>query len=69
MAGDKFLSFEFPSFIRDTQHQVINNTFGDAVFIVRRYYPPKLYEKNTKQQAIYNNSVSLPSKQSKNQAS
>lgn len=30
--GDKVVSFNFPSYIRDIQNQTINNTFGDAVF-------------------------------------
>lgn len=30
--GDKVVSFNFPSFIRDLQHQTITNTFGDVVF-------------------------------------
>lgn len=30
--GNKVVSFNFPSYIRDIQNQTINNTFGDAVF-------------------------------------
>ncbi|MBQ3738626.1 MAG: DUF5060 domain-containing protein [Bacteroidales bacterium] len=39
-SGNKFLSFGFPSFIRDVQHQVVNNTFGDAVFSIHKYTIP-----------------------------
>ncbi len=35
-AGRKVVSFEFPSFIRDLQNQTINNTFGDAVFVLTK---------------------------------
>ena len=35
-AGKKVVSFEFPSFIRDLQNQTINNTFGDAVFVLTK---------------------------------
>ena len=31
--GNKFISFQFPSQIRNLQQHTINNTFGDAVFI------------------------------------
>lgn len=31
-SGNKFVSFAFPSAIRDTQQHVINNKYGDAVF-------------------------------------
>jgi hypothetical protein len=34
--GNKHLSFAFPSCIRDIQQHVINNTFGDAVFIISK---------------------------------
>lgn len=30
--GDRFLSFEFPSSVRDLKRKTINNHFGDAVF-------------------------------------
>lgn len=30
--GDKVVSFNFPSSIRDLQYQTINNVFGDVVF-------------------------------------
>lgn len=30
----KCISFKFPSYIRDLQLQTINNTFGDAVFLL-----------------------------------
>lgn len=35
--GQKYISFFFPSFIRDLEKNTINNTFGDAVFILHRY--------------------------------
>lgn len=38
--GRKYLSFDFPDFIRDLQHNVITNTFGDAVFIINKIYTP-----------------------------
>lgn len=31
-SGEKVITFNFPTFIRDLQNQSINNTFGDAVF-------------------------------------
>ena len=34
--GNKFISFEFPLFIRNLKQHTINNTFGDAVFILLR---------------------------------
>lgn len=34
--GNKFLSFSFPSHIRNLSEHTINNTFGDAVFILVR---------------------------------
>lgn len=37
--GNKFLSFHFPSHIRDLNKQTINNTFGDAVFVLIRIDP------------------------------
>lgn len=36
--GTKYLSISFPSLIRDLQKQEINNTFGDAVFILTRWH-------------------------------
>ena len=36
--GNKFISFQFPSFIRDLKQNVIKNTFGDCVFTLIRYY-------------------------------
>ena len=39
--GNKFLSFQFPSSIRDLKNHTINNTFGDAVFVLtKRYQDP-----------------------------
>ena len=32
--GNKYVSFNFPSHIRDIGQQTINNTFGDAVFVL-----------------------------------
>ena len=32
LQGNRFISFYFPSLIRDLQQQTINNKFGDAVF-------------------------------------
>ena len=37
--GNKTLSFQFPSHIRDIRQHTINNTFGDAVFILVRSNP------------------------------
>ena len=37
--GNKTLSFQFPSHIRDIRQHAINNTFGDAVFILVRSKP------------------------------
>jgi hypothetical protein len=34
--GNKTLSFQFPSHIRDIRQHAINNIFGDAVFILVR---------------------------------
>ena len=34
--GNRFLSFGFPSHIRDLTKHTINNTFGDAVFVLVR---------------------------------
>lgn len=34
--GQKVISFDFPSYIRDLQNNTINNTFGDAVFILTK---------------------------------
>lgn len=34
--GNKFLSFQFPSHIRNLKQHTINNTFGDAVFILTK---------------------------------
>ena len=31
---EKYLSFEFPSWIRDLKKKKVNNTFGDAAFII-----------------------------------
>ena len=35
-AGSKVISFDFPSYIRDLQSRTINNTFGDAVFVLTK---------------------------------
>lgn len=32
--GTKYIAFQFPSIIRDLAHSIINNTFGDAVFVL-----------------------------------
>lgn len=32
--GDKYVSFKFPSFIRNLNNHTVNNTFGDAVFVL-----------------------------------
>lgn len=37
----KYVSFQFPSHIRNLQKHTINNTFGDAVFILKLYNPPQ----------------------------
>ena len=34
LQGNKFLSIQFPPYIRNIRRQTINNTFGDAVFIL-----------------------------------
>lgn len=34
--GEKVISFDFPSYIRDLQNHTINNTFGDAVFVLTK---------------------------------
>ena len=34
--GRKVISFDFPSYIRDLQNHTVNNTFGDAVFVVKK---------------------------------
>ena len=34
--GLKYLSIEFPSWVRDLQTQTIHNTFGDAVFSLNK---------------------------------
>ena len=39
VSGNKFLSFPFPNFIRDLQKNTINNTFGDAVFVIYKRKP------------------------------
>ena len=33
-SGNKFLSFQFPSSIRDYRHNSVTNTFGDVVFVI-----------------------------------
>ena len=38
--GDKYVSFQFPSLIRDLQNQSVNNKYGDAVFILVPAAPP-----------------------------
>ena len=40
-SGDKVLSFPFPNFIRDLQKNTVNNTFGDAVFVIYKYETQK----------------------------
>ena len=35
-AGSKFIHIYFPSFIRDLKNWTINNTFGDAVFMITK---------------------------------
>ena len=35
------ISFEFPSSIRDLNKRIINNTFGDAVFVICRQQDAK----------------------------
>lgn len=42
LSGRKFISFEFPSYIRNLQQHVINNNFGDAVFFIYRYQDLKM---------------------------
>lgn len=37
--GNKSISFPFPSYIRDLSQHTINNTFGDAVFVLLRTDP------------------------------
>lgn len=39
--GNKYVSFTFPSYIRDLQRHIINNTFGDAVFVLILYDLPQ----------------------------
>lgn len=40
-SGNKYLSFSFPGFIRDIKKDIVNNTFGDAVFVIRKYETQK----------------------------
>lgn len=35
--GNEYVSFRFPSFIRNLQNQTISNTFGDAVFVLHLF--------------------------------
>ncbi len=44
VSGNRYISFNFPSFIRNTKDHVISNTFGDAVFSIIRYYEPRQME-------------------------
>lgn len=46
--GNKNVSFQFPSRIRDLQQQTINNTFGDAVFVIILKNLPKSLSINRK---------------------
>lgn len=60
-AGNKVVSFTFPSFIRNLQQQTINNTFGDAVFsLVLDNLPsdkPFVNEKNRNNTNIQSNNM------------
>lgn len=44
--GNKYVSFNFPSSIRDLRRYTINNTFGDAVFVLVLNNPPHKTSKN-----------------------
>ena len=37
--GNRFVCFTFPSHIRDLQRHTVNNTFGDAVFLLKLHNP------------------------------
>ena len=45
--GNKYLSLKFPSLVRDLRKNVINNTFGDAVFVLT-LNNPQIKEQNSK---------------------
>ncbi len=41
--GNKYVSFQFPSIIRDLQQHTFNNKFGDAIFVMTiEYFPLKM---------------------------
>ena len=45
--GDKYVSFDFPNHIRNLQHQTVNNTLGDAVFVLVLKNIPEKTEENS----------------------
>lgn len=41
LGGNRYISFSFPSQIRNTKDHVVTNKFGDAVFSIIRYQTPR----------------------------